>query len=233
MKGIVIEVIAKNDEVTYDKFFEKMQQMEISNEFNIFQITQPVHSFRQEFLEHIAEYGLSSIFESNIMMESITAPSMPINEIEKVVATFVAKLQGSKKIIIIDPYFFSKSSKIDVAQLFLSLLSKISSNLEEICFITNGKKNDAREDILSAISPTIKVCHIITDVFHDRYWIDPDSNKGIIMGTSLNGLSNKISLIDLIRPDDVAEIVKLVAIQKNLQYETQNTTQPCSAGRTQ
>lgn len=209
MRGTIIEVTPKSDEVTYVEFVEKMHEMGIFEKFNISQIMLPAYSFREEFLEHIAEHGLSSLFEFNIFMEDITSPSMSINDIEKVVAAFVAKLQGAKKLIIIDPYFFSKSSKTDVAQLFSRLLSQASSNLEEICFITNGRKNEAKNDILSVIDQAITVHHVTTDEFHDRYWIDPDANKGIIMGTSLNGLGNKISLIDHIRADDVAEIVKL------------------------
>lgn len=209
MTGTIIKVTPKSNEVTYAEFVEKMHEMGVFEKFNISQITLPVYSFRDEFLEHIAEHGLTSLFKFNIVMEDITSPSMSINEIEKVVAAFVAKLQGAKKLIIIDPYFFSKSSKTDVAQLFSRLLSQASSNLEEICFITNGRKNEAKNDILSVIGQAITVHHVTTDEFHDRYWIDPDANKGIIMGTSLNGLGNKISLIDHIRADDVTEIVKL------------------------
>ncbi|MCK7579878.1 MAG: hypothetical protein MZV65_32075 [Chromatiales bacterium] len=159
--------------------------------------------------EHIFEYGLSSILEFNVLMEDITSPSMSINDVEKVAATFIGKLKGAKKLIIIDQYFSPKSSKTDVSQLFSRLLGQVSSNLEEICFITNGKDNEAKQDILSVIDPEIKIHQVTTGKFHDRFWIDPDANKGIVMGTSLNGLGNKISLIDYINQDDVSEISKL------------------------
>ena len=209
MTETIIEVTPKSDEVTYIDFVGKMHEIGIFEKFNISQIALPAYRFRHEFLEHIAEHGLSSLFDFNIVMEDITSPSMSINDIEKVVAKFVGKLQGAKKLVIIDPYFFSKSANTDVAQLFSRLLGQASSDLEEICFITNGRKNEARNDILSVIDPKIRVHHVTTDEFHDRYWIDPDTNKGIIMGTSLNGLGNKISLIDRIREEDVAEIAKL------------------------
>jgi hypothetical protein len=209
MTETIIEVTPKSDEVTYIDFVDKMHEIGIFEKFNISQITLPAYRFRHEFLEHIAEHGLSSLFDLNIVMEDITSPSMSINDIEKVVAKFVGKLQGAKKLVIIDPYFFSKSTNTDVAQLFSRLLGQVSSDLEEICFITNGRKNEARNDILSVIDQKIRVHHVTTDEFHDRYWIDPDTNKGIVMGTSLNGLGNKISLIDRIREEDVAEIAKL------------------------
>ncbi len=209
MTGTILEVTPKSDEVTYIEFIEKMHEIGIFEKFNIFQITSPVYSFRNEFLEHIIEHGFSSLFEFQIIMEDITSPSMSINDIEKVIIAFIGKLQGAKKLIIIDPYFFSKSSKVDVAQLFLRLLNQVSGDLKEICFITNGRKNEAKSDILSVIDRAIKVHLVTTDEFHDRYWIDPDANKGIVMGTSLNGIINKISLIDNIRTDDVVEITRL------------------------
>jgi hypothetical protein len=169
----------------------------------------PVHFFRQEFLDHIAEHGFSSLLKFNVLMEDITSPSMSINDIENMLARFVGKLQGAKKLVIIDPYFFAKSANSDVGSLFSRLLKPISGNLEEICFVTNGRKNEAKSDILSVVDSTIRVHDVSTDEFHDRYWIDPDNNKGIVIGTSLNGLGKKIALIDSLSEEDVAEIAKL------------------------
>lgn len=209
MTGAIYKVTPKFDDVTYTEFVEKLHEIEIFEKFDVHEIPFPAHYFREEFLEHISTQGLSSLFNFTVVMEDITSPSMSINDIERVVSTFVGQLQGAKRLIIIDPYFFSKSSKVDVDQLFSRLLGKVSSNLEDICFITNGRKNEAKNDILSVIDRAITVHHVTTDEFHDRYWIDPDSNKGIVMGTSLNGLGNKISLIDRLREEDVVEIAKL------------------------
>lgn len=145
-------------------------------------------------------------------MEDVTSPSMHINDIEKVIAKFLSKLNGAKRIIVIDQYFYSKSKTIDVSAVFRNLLSGISGSLDEIVFVTNGKKTEAKTDIHSAVNTLnagTKIQDFITDEFHDRYWIDPDNNIGVVMGTSLNGLGNKIALVDKLRPDDVAEIVSL------------------------
>jgi len=209
MTGTIVEITPKVDSVTYADFVEKMHEIGIFEKFQISQITLPVHFFRQEFLEHIAEHGFSSLFKFDIVMEDITSPSMSINDIENVLAKFIGKLQGAKKLVIIDPYFFAKSVNSDVGALFYRLLRPISGNLEEICFVTNGRKNEAKSDILSAVDSTIIVHNVNTDEFHDRYWIDPDNNKGIVIGTSLNGLGKKIALIDSLSEADVAEISKL------------------------
>jgi hypothetical protein len=92
------------------------------------------------------------------------------------------------------------------------LLSGISGALEEIVFITNGRTTATKADIhtvVNTLNTSVQIRDFSTDEFHDRYWIDPDKNIGIVMGNSLNGLGNKIALIDKLNSDDVAEIVKL------------------------
>lgn len=210
MTGVLVEITPKYDAATYEDFVRKMHEVGIFEKFQISQITLPVHYFRQEFLEHIAEHGFSSFFKFDIAMEDITSAHMSIDDIENAFVKFIEKLQGAKKLIIIDPYFFAKSANNDVGALFSKLLRPISGNLEEICFVTNGRKNEAKSDILSAVDSTIRVVEVNTDEFHDRYWIDPDNNKGIVIGTSLNGLGKKIALINTLSEADAAEIVKLV-----------------------
>ena len=209
MTRIIVEITPKDDQPTCADFVEKMHEIGIFEKFQISQITLPVHFFRQEFLEHIAEHGFSSLFKFDIVMEDITSPSMSINEIENVIAKFIGKLQGAKKLVIIDPYFFAESANSDVVGLFSRLLRPISGSLEEICFITNGRNNEAKNGIHSVVGQTIKVYDVNTDKFHDRFWIDPDNNKGIVIGTSLNGIRKKIALIDRLSEADVAEIAKL------------------------
>jgi len=163
-------------------------------------------------LDYIADMGFSSLYNFTTCMEDITSPSMNINDIEKVIAKFLANLNGAKRLVVIDPYFYAKSNTIDIPAVFKNLLSGISSALEEIVFVTNGKKTDTKADIhaaVGALSASAKIKDFTTDEFHDRYWIDPDNNVGIVMGTSLNGLGNKIALVDKLREDDVVEIVRL------------------------
>ena len=210
MDGVCITVTPKSDNVTYIDFVEKIDAEGISDQFSIQEVMCPVYYFREEFLEHVATHGFSSMFDFSIVMEDVISKSMPVDDIERVVETFLSKLQGAKKLIIIDPYFFAKSSKTDVVSLFSRLLKKVSDNLEEICFVTNGRNNESKENMISVIDHIIKVVQIETDDFHDRCWVDPDTKKGILMGTSLNGLGKKICLIDSLKEEDVTEIVELV-----------------------
>lgn len=210
---LIYEIKPKDGSVSLKDFHEKLLKSILFNDFQFSEIQLPVYSFSEYFLEHIAKNGLSSIYNIRISMEDITSRSMSINDIEKVVAKFLANLNGAKKLVIIDPYFYSKSKTTDISIVFKNLLSGISNKLEEIVFISNGKKDEkTKTDIHAAVTSfnsNILIKDSCTDEFHDRYWIDPDRNIGIVMGTSLNGLGKKIALVDKLNSDDVAELVKL------------------------
>jgi hypothetical protein len=209
MKGTILDVRAKKKDIGYDVFVEKIAPIIDFEQFEIIQIRFPVHYFRHEFVEHIIDHGFSSLFNSSTLMGDVVSPSISINEVEAILKRFIEKLQGAKKLLIIDPYFFAKSPKTDVSQIFKNIITPLLKNLEEICFIDNGRKREAKGDLLSVLDQRIKIHEIVSDEFHDRFWIDPDNNNGIFMGTSLNGLGNKTCLIDSIATKDVAEIVTL------------------------
>lgn len=212
MSGQIYEIKPKNESTSFAEFPELLHKSGLLEDYSFAQLTVPVLHFRNEFLEHIAQYGLSSIYHFSIAMEDVTSSSMAINEIENVITKFVSGLDGAKRIVIIDPYLYSKSKTVDVPVTFKNLLSAFSSELQEIVFVTNGEKNEIGVDIHAAVTSlraTATIKDFVTDEFHDRYWIDPDNLIGIVMGTSLNGLGNKVALVDKLRDDDVAEIVKL------------------------
>ena len=130
---------------------------------------------------------------------------------QKLEFKFIEKLGEAKNIIIIDPYFYASSNNSAIS-IFIEALSLISSNLEAIHFVTNGRNNDSKSLIhngVRSIKNSIAINDIVTDKFHDRFWINPEGRKGIVVGTSLNGIGRKIALIDVLNENDVEEICKL------------------------
>ncbi|MEK8017755.1 MAG: hypothetical protein VSS75_012860 [Candidatus Parabeggiatoa sp.] len=210
MNGMYIKIVPKNGSNDLD-FFEKMHQTGICEKFEMYNVAVPVYEFREEFLNHIAEHGLSSLYKFEIVMEDITSPSMTVDEIKDVFLKFVEKLNGVKNLVIIDSYFYASSNN-NATSIFSEALSLISEKIENIYFVTNGRNNDNKtsiHDSVRAVKSSISIQDITTDKFHDRFWINPESKKGIVVGTSLNGLGRKIALIDRLQEDDVEEICNL------------------------
>lgn len=212
MPEYIYEIKSKDDTVTPTVFSEMLLKSGIFKDFDLAEIASPIDTFRNEFLDYISQHGLTSLYKFSTALEDVTSPLMSINDIEKVITKFLSNLSGAKRIVIIDPYIYAKSKTIDAPAVFKNFLSGISRELDEIVFISNGKKNETNASIHAAVNtlnPRTKIQDFATEEFHDRFWIDPDRNIGVVMGTSLNGLGNKIALVDTIRGDDVAVIVDL------------------------
>ncbi|MNV71993.1 hypothetical protein D3C71_1650450 [compost metagenome] len=123
---------------------------------------------------------------------------------------FVRKLNGTKHLLIVDPYLYSEDPAC--LSLFEKMISELSSQLEKVTIVTNGRRNNlssAMHSVLKNVATSVQIQDVVTDEFHDRFWIDLDSDQGIVMGTSLNGIGKKIALVDYLAPADVNAIVGL------------------------
>lgn len=216
MEYELLKVELKDPNGTFKELHELLGNSRINNNYKVLQVPFPVYMFAGEFLEHVSNHGFESLFNYTIAMEDITSPSMTINKVEEIVHKFVKKLDASERLLIIDPYFYASSNTTNTVDMFSRLLSSVSTNLKEVTIVTNGRKVDTKAAIhaaIKSIQQNITINDFSTDEFHDRFWLDPDRSIGIVMGTSLNGLGNKIALIGKLSDQDVTEIVKLA---KNL-----------------
>ncbi|QPL47111.1 hypothetical protein IT895_04810 [Halomonas sp. A40-4] len=207
-----LKVELKDPNGTFEEFHELLYKSGIYNNYKVFQVPLPVYEFADEFLEHVSNHGFESLFNYTISMEDVTSSSMTVNKVEEIVHKFVMNLDASERLLIIDPYFYASSNATNTVDMFSRLLSSVSTNLKEVTIVTNGRKLDTKSAIhaaIKSIQQNIAINDFLTDEFHDRFWLDPDRAIGIVMGTSLNGLGSKISLIDKLSDQDVTEIVKL------------------------
>ena len=192
-----------------EEFSERMLKAGITNDFNSAQIVLPAREFAEDFLEHILQYGFSSLFNKSIAMEDFTSPAMSINQIEAVVSRFVQKLMPAKRLVIVDPYFYAPNDFGDTDQLLMKLLGSDAAGLEHVYIFSegNGSMQTPMNAALTAAAPGVQVHHMKTTAFHDRFWLNPDAETGIVMGTSLSGLGRRIALVDKLSSADVADVL--------------------------
>lgn len=182
------------------------------NQREISIVSVPTNEFRSQFIDKIVNDGLSNFLNSQNLMEDITAPSMKINDIENIIIKFVDKIFPTKNLVIIDGYFFPKATNYSFYDIFCRILDKHKNNIENITVIHNSKANNAAistfKQKISMLNPLITVKTHKTDIFHDRFWISPSNKKGVVIGTSLNGIGKKIALVDKISDQDVISLLK-------------------------
>ncbi|MFM0025306.1 hypothetical protein PQR70_03365 [Paraburkholderia madseniana] len=165
---------------------------------------------REYFREYIVENGISSLFNFSLTCDAVMHGGIHVDEIFDLILQFFDKLKGVKDLFIIDPYFYSDDP--DCVALFGKMMSAISEELRSVTFFTNGRKSNkksAMHSVLQKVAPKASIDDVVTDEFHDRFWVDAEKNVGIVMGTSLNGIGKKIALIDHLSEYDARDIANL------------------------
>lgn len=207
MSDVILKV-AVSPSNSYEKFILKMNEIGFASRYQLRQVTSPVHEFRDDFLDYIAENGMSSLLKYTITMEDITSPGMPIDDIELTISKFIEKLRPLNRLLIIDPYLYGASETSHY--LLERLLTPHQADLMEvtvICKNTSAPNSTNIRSAISAVAPSAKINEIQSSTFHDRFWINPDRSCGLVMGTSLNGIGKKIALIDRLQESDVVDLV--------------------------
>jgi hypothetical protein fuD12_03009 len=115
---------------------------------------------------------------------------------------------GSKgnKLTIFDPYLFPRKYDNDYINLFLGIIRE--AEVSSLKLITDSRKCDItlRDNIIQRAPVPVSVYY--SEYIHDRWWIVENVKKGILCGTSLNGIGkDKLSTITSLSEDDVEKII--------------------------
>lgn len=208
----IVLVQSRYDDVNSFEFFRRVHAApEINKDFVVARLD--ATAIRDVLRDEITKNGISSLFHYDITCDAVMHPGIHVDDIEKLILGFLSTLQGVKNLFVIDPYFYT--SEPPVLALFEKMMKEVAATLESVTFFTAKSRSKAKSDptamhaVLKKVIPAIKIKDVKTDDFHDRFWIDPDRKKGLVMGTSLNGVTNKIALIDHLRDADAAQLVTL------------------------
>jgi hypothetical protein len=191
-------------------FFARFYESELSRDFGVYRLS--LNALRAEIQQHIIEHGLSSLFYNHLTCDAITHPGFGTDEIEAIVLGIMSSLDGVRHLLIIDAFFYD--DKPDCLHLLEKIVRSMSSKLEKVTLITHGKRVSMRpsmHNIFTTVVPGIQINDVVTEDFHDRYWIDVESTKGVMVGTSLNGIGKKVAMIDYANSADSREIVRLAS----------------------
>lgn len=169
-------------------------------------------SFRDEIVDFILEHGLSSLINSEPILEHLVATGTTQNNIVRVLQKFLDKVGIDDELIIIDPYFFAATTDTAYPALIDLILDRYIAVVDTLHIITHQNKVDSVlktniETTLRTKKPSLNIIHKTSKAFHDRFWISNNREKGILTGTSLNGYGKSYSLLDRLNTSDVRDIV--------------------------
>ena len=186
--------------------------------FGMSLIPSPIDSFKDEFVDYIKKYGLNSYLKRSGIVECVVGKNTPLSTITNLISDYVNEIleqtATNQELIIIDPYLFkdnSRCSSVDLQNRIENILRLHANKISKITCITDSTKYNATiknavEANLKSINSALTIDVQFSADYHDRFWI-ANRNKGIVVGTSLNGLGHKMALIDFIDSVDVKDVV--------------------------
>lgn len=141
-----------------------------------------------------------------VLLEKVMWKNMTQREKVETMCSYLKEIDAENgDLIIIDPYLFPRRFNSEYTYLMIEILNGVK--LKSIQFITSKKTyNEKLYNDIKNMCDCKNIRLKFTDDYHDRFWI-ANKSKGFIMGTSLNGLGSRISLIDFINKDDLKDIV--------------------------
>lgn len=151
--------------------------------------------------------------KQNPLNESVLSRNISSERVAQIFQDNMPHQNSDKELIVIDPYFFSANE--DTFSDTVIRLSKILNaypTLSTIKIVTDSRNSRSNKSALIEVLKEMisnVTCADSSD-FHDRFWL-LNGERGIVVGTSLNGIGNKIFLIAPLEQDDVKVIMDEVS----------------------
>lgn len=163
--------------------------------------------------EYVREHGLTKTLAIQTLTEEVLPDNTPRALLIDTLRYKLSQLDAKTSLTIVDPYLFPSTVDPDLENDLLWLLDPFLKTCSQLTIISGTRTNqpfraqvEARIRAQSSINLTLK----ISDVFHDRFWI-ADDQRGLFLGTSLNGIGKRYALVDYLQDQDATDIAQRVA----------------------
>jgi hypothetical protein len=117
-----------------------------------------------------------------------------------------------RELLIVDPYFFHDNDNPAYPDRVDAVWAGVVESVDRVDVIarqTPAALTAAIEAKARARNARVTFNVHRSNEFHDRFWI-VDRQRGILVGTSVNGLGNKYAVADYLNEVDVRDIVRIV-----------------------
>lgn len=141
---------------------------------------------------------------------SVVSPDSSKGTHLEILKYHLRQLNINNKLVIIDNYLFPRNYDDNYIDFFIEIFNDSLKECNELEIITLENHNKDLRILMNnkiiEIYPYLKIKYKFTNFFHDRFWIADDA-KGLYVGTSLNGIGKKFSMIDFLLDDDTEDII--------------------------
>ena len=162
-----------------------------------------------EFRRLLVDKGISYLWGLTRLTEAVLPPGTSNRPtLLKLIADMLHRLSATRSLTVVDPYLLGDGSEEPID--LLSVIEDTAAKITTLRLVTKSPAHstalDAVRSALAVSAPHCVVQHCASTRYHDRFWI-VDEERGLFVGTSLNGIGKRYSLVDYLDTTDVAEIV--------------------------
>jgi hypothetical protein len=163
----------------------------------------------------IRDLGPAAILRRQLLTEAVLPDQTPRDQLLDTIRYQLSQCRPTTSLLIIDPYLFpSNADSTYLDDLVCLVTPAVEAGIDpEIA--TQADRDPALESAFLTRLATIgaggtaKIKH--TKAFHDRFWI-ADGERGLFMGTSLNGIGRRYAIADYLEEDDARKISARFAV---------------------
>ncbi|MBU0712336.1 hypothetical protein KKA87_10500 [bacterium] len=163
-----------------------------------------------EAIKLIEENGVSDLLRMQLLQEEVLPNGVNRDKLLDTLRYKLNRIDAHKDLLIIDSYLFPNVHDSDYIDYFIAVFQGSISKCNKLSIVTKKDRNERIENeivkrILN-VNSNLTICQKYSNIFHDRYWI-ADQSRGLLVGTSLNGIGRKYSTIDYLDNRDTLEII--------------------------
>ncbi len=166
-------------------------------------------SLMLEAAELLREQGPTAILRRQALTEAVLPDGTSRADLLDTLCYQLNRCGPTQSLLIVDPYLFPKAAD---ASYLTDLISLIEPALKAGAKLRIATKQDHDQALNAAFMNSVSALQNgappelkLTDVFHDRFWI-ADGERGMFVGTSLNGIGRRYAMTDYLAVDDAREV---------------------------
>jgi hypothetical protein len=162
----------------------------------------------------LLEKGATQVLrDAGVLEEAVLPDGIPRSDLADTIRYMLTLMNPEQELLIIDPYLFPAPNPHHPDPNYVAYLESIIgetlTKIDRLRIVTKANRHAATEAAFNGMAlgkkAALNIASKYTTAFHDRFWI-ADGIRGLFVGTSLNGIGRRYSLIDYLRDEDAADI---------------------------
>jgi hypothetical protein len=163
-----------------------------------------------EVKQILLDKGSTTILSNQFLNEEVLPDNKPRNFVLDTLKYKLNRCSPTHSLHVIDSYLYPSCPDSNYVSDFIDVFEDTLKRCSSVVIVTlkdrNKKLEQEIQNEIKKVNPKVSIKSNYTNAFHDRFWII-DNLRGLFVGSSLNGIGKRYSIVDYLSEDDAKEII--------------------------